>query len=122
MADDTLVGWELVAANRREFADVIEGLSDEQADAPSLCGGWSNRQVAGHVTSFVDVGLPSFMFAMAKSVPQGAATSCLLAANPSVAGVTGRYFSDCREVAPTPLANDEALAERLWQVSEELVA
>ena len=62
------------------------------------------------------------MSAFAKTIPQGAAPSCLVAAHPSVAGVTGKYFSDCRETAPSVRARDEALAERLWTVSEELVA
>ncbi len=63
-----------------------------------------------------------FFMPFAKSIPQGAATSCLLAANPSVADATGRYYSDCREVTPSALARDDALAERLWEVSAELVA
>lgn len=66
-----------------------------------------------------------------KDVPQGAATSVLLAASPLVEGVTGRYFEDCQEAGPfTPgvrrgvaaYALDPAKADRLWQLSEELLA
>ena len=35
-----------------------------------------------------------------KSIPQGAATSVLLAVSPLVEGVTGRYFEDCVEAGP----------------------
>jgi NAD(P)-dependent dehydrogenase (short-subunit alcohol dehydrogenase family) len=43
-----------------------------------------------------------------------------LAANPALEGITGRYFEKGRQVAPAPLAQDEALARRLWEVSASL--
>ncbi|MFB7589895.1 maleylpyruvate isomerase family mycothiol-dependent enzyme [Streptomyces sp. NPDC056169] len=39
-----------IAAERRELADVLDGLTDEQWDAPTLCGGWRVREVAGHMS------------------------------------------------------------------------
>jgi WW domain-containing oxidoreductase len=57
-----------------------------------------------------------------KTIPQGAATQCYLAAHPEVAGVTGQYFSDCRVAEPSPAARDDAVGERLWALSEQLVA
>jgi hypothetical protein len=67
-----------------------------------------------------------------KSVEQGAATSVLLAASPTVEGVTGRYFEDCAPSEPVteragavagvaPYALDRENAARLWTVSEDLV-
>ncbi|MFJ5273520.1 SDR family NAD(P)-dependent oxidoreductase [Streptomyces sp. NPDC088358] len=67
-----------------------------------------------------------------KTVEQGAATSVLLAASPTVEGVTGRYFEDCAPsrtvteradaiVGVAPYALDRANAERLWAVSDALV-
>ncbi len=55
-----------------------------------------------------------------KDIPTGASTMCYLAAHPEVAGVTGTYFADNREAAMGPHMTDDAMAERLWQVSEEL--
>jgi NAD(P)-dependent dehydrogenase (short-subunit alcohol dehydrogenase family) len=64
-----------------------------------------------------------------KNIPQGAATSVLLAASPLVEGVTGKYFEDCQEAVPfTPgvrrgvagYALDPASARRLWDVSVQL--
>jgi NAD(P)-dependent dehydrogenase (short-subunit alcohol dehydrogenase family) len=57
-----------------------------------------------------------------KNEAQGAATQVFLATNPSVAGVTGQYFSHCQRAEPEPIANDAALAARLWQESERIVA
>jgi uncharacterized protein (TIGR03083 family) len=41
--------WDLIAAERRGFADLVEGLTDEQLRAPSLCGKWTVKDVAAHV-------------------------------------------------------------------------
>ena len=57
-----------------------------------------------------------------KDESQGAATQVFLATHPSVAGVTGQYFSHCQRAEPEPIANDPALAARLWQESERIVA
>jgi NAD(P)-dependent dehydrogenase (short-subunit alcohol dehydrogenase family) len=68
-----------------------------------------------------------------KTIQQGAATTVFLAVSPVVAGAGGRYFENCNEAAVVPDNNgyasgvapyalDEANAERLWQVSERLLA
>jgi NAD(P)-dependent dehydrogenase (short-subunit alcohol dehydrogenase family) len=57
-----------------------------------------------------------------KDEAQGAATQVFLATHPSVAGVTGQYFSHSQRAEPEPIANDAALAARLWQESERIVA
>jgi len=56
-----------------------------------------------------------------KSVPQGAATTCYVATSPALAKISGAYFSDCNRKTPSPQAGDDAMAERLWSVSKELV-
>jgi NAD(P)-dependent dehydrogenase (short-subunit alcohol dehydrogenase family) len=55
-----------------------------------------------------------------KSVEEGAATSCYVATSPDLAGVSGCYFSNCNPVTPSANMRDDAMAERLWSVSEEL--
>jgi len=57
----------------------------------------------------------------AKSVEQGAATSCYVATRPELSGITGQYFADCAVVEPSRMARDEALAQRLWETSAKLV-
>jgi NAD(P)-dependent dehydrogenase (short-subunit alcohol dehydrogenase family) len=51
---------------------------------------------------------------------QGAQTSIYLASSPEVEGISGKYFVDCKAVASSPISHDQALAEKLWQVSLEL--
>jgi WW domain-containing oxidoreductase len=59
---------------------------------------------------------------MLKTIPQGAATQCYLATSPAVAQITGGYFSDCNPEETTAAGRDMAMAARLWQESEALVA
>jgi NAD(P)-dependent dehydrogenase (short-subunit alcohol dehydrogenase family) len=55
------------------------------------------------------------------SVAQGARTSVYLATSEKVAGLSGRYFDNCREATPSRTARDDQLAEALWIRSEELL-
>lgn len=55
------------------------------------------------------------------SEEKGARTTIFLASDPSVDGVTGKYFDKCKERKPSRKARDMAVATRLWQVSEDLV-
>ena len=57
-----------------------------------------------------------------KSVGEGAATQCYLAVHPDAANVTGKYFADCNESKSSRKGRDEALAAKLWDVSEQIVA
>lgn len=55
------------------------------------------------------------------SSENGAKTTVFLATDPSVAAVSGRYFSKCKQKTPSREARDVAVAKRLWDVSEQLV-
>ena len=57
-----------------------------------------------------------------KTVPQGAATEVYVAVHPGAAAVNGAYFADCNVAPCRPDANDPALAARLWETSEKIVA
>jgi len=59
-----------------------------------------------------------------KSIPAGAATSCYVATAPALGGVSGHYFENCNPVVPMAgkHMDDLALAQKLWQKSEEIVA
>ncbi|MBE7484190.1 MAG: hypothetical protein HS104_30005 [Polyangiaceae bacterium] len=57
-----------------------------------------------------------------KSVAEGAATQCYVATHPALAGVSGEYFADCNVARSSALSRDAALARRLWDESERIVA
>lgn len=42
---------ELIAAERRRVADLLDGLDEAQWATPSLCVGWTVRDVAAHLTA-----------------------------------------------------------------------
>jgi retinol dehydrogenase-12 len=55
------------------------------------------------------------------STEQGARTSLFCATDPGIATASGRYYEDCREREPSPVATPELGAE-LWQRSEAWTA
>ena len=55
------------------------------------------------------------------SPAKGARTSVYLASSPEVEGVSGEYFVKCKPRQPRRWAKDAEAAQRLWQVSEQLV-
>jgi len=52
---------------------------------------------------------------------QGAATTCYVALNPQVKGVSGEYFSGCNLAAACSVSRDAELAKKLWDFSMDLV-
>jgi len=59
---------------------------------------------------------------ISRSVEQGAATQCYVAASPTLEGVSGHYFADCNPARMSAHGQNPELASRLWTVSEELAA
>lgn len=59
---------------------------------------------------------------MLKSVPQGAATSCYVAAHPEAGHISGEYWKDCRVATPSANGRDDALAEELWERTESVIS
>ena len=43
----------LARREREQFAELLAGLTDDQWDAPSLCSGWSVREVAAHTVAYL---------------------------------------------------------------------
>jgi NAD(P)-dependent dehydrogenase (short-subunit alcohol dehydrogenase family) len=91
-----------------------------------------SRNIPADLLSAIASGQAGFALPTPKTIPQGAATSALLAGSPLVAGLSGRYFEDCAEAPVVPdrgdrtsgvatYALDQDNAARLWRVSEELL-
>ena len=55
-----------------------------------------------------------------RSPEQGADTLVYLAASPAVEGMTGKYVSDRKVTAASPIAYDETARKMLWEESERL--
>src|SRR5262249_3460125 len=66
------------------------------------------------------VGLAKRLFAISED--KGAETIVYLASAPDVAQTSGLYYYKCQVATPTPAAQDDAAAQRLWQESEKLAA
>lgn len=101
----------------RQLARRMEGTS---ATANCLHPGIVVTNIARNLPGWQDV---IFRFAgplFVKSVEEGAATTCYVATSPELSLVSGCYFSDCKPVTPSATMCDDAMAERLWAVSEEL--
>jgi NAD(P)-dependent dehydrogenase (short-subunit alcohol dehydrogenase family) len=64
-------------------------------------------------------GLMSFGIGIAKrfalTPEDGAKTLVYLASSEDVAGVSGKYFHECRAIAPSAAAQDDGAAQRLWE-------
>jgi NAD(P)-dependent dehydrogenase (short-subunit alcohol dehydrogenase family) len=61
------------------------------------------------------------MSRFARAPEKGAQTLVYLAASHQVQGASGGYYFDCRQIPPAPAAQDEGVAERLWEVSARMV-
>jgi uncharacterized protein (TIGR03083 family) len=64
MADDV---WSKVADERRSLVDDLRRLSDEQWDTPSLCEGWSVRDVVAHLAASARISPFAFLPKLAKA-------------------------------------------------------
>jgi NAD(P)-dependent dehydrogenase (short-subunit alcohol dehydrogenase family) len=60
--------------------------------------------------------------AFMKTIPQGAATSIYAATAPDLAGKSGAYLADYAIAQSSEDGRNDAMAARLWTVSEKLVA
>lgn len=57
-----------------------------------------------------------------KTATEGAQTTIHLAVSQELDEATGKYFCDCREVAPASHARDDVTAKKLWKLSEAVVS
>src|SRR4051794_19829709 len=58
--------WQMIDAERAEFADLCDSLTPEQWDAPSLCTNWRVRDVVGHIAGGADLSIGRAMVELVK--------------------------------------------------------
>ncbi|MGV9797743.1 maleylpyruvate isomerase family mycothiol-dependent enzyme [Mycobacterium sp. NPDC003449] len=57
----------MARAEREAFADLLAGLTPAQWDAPTLCDGWTVRDVAAHTVAYLGQTLPRLILNMTAS-------------------------------------------------------
>lgn len=67
------------AANRRAVADLVATLDEDQLRTPSLCAGWTCRDVLGHLLVCIEMSVPRFLLEVARDRGRADATSDRLA-------------------------------------------
>lgn len=63
--------------------------------------------------------MPPITWIFFKNAVQGAQTTLYCALASELDGVSGKYFSDCKEKAPAKYAQDDEAAKKLWDISEK---
>lgn len=103
----------------RTLARRLEG-SGRTANA--VHPGVIDTNLGRHMPLGVRMVMPVASVLVLKTIPQGAATQCYVATHPSLSGVSGEYFADCNVARSSAHAQDVAMGERLWEVTESIVA
>ncbi len=117
-----------LAYGRSKMANILfakqlaKRLSGTKKTANALHPGVIKTNLGRHMGGAMNVAFGLISPIAFKSIPEGAATQCFVAVNPGAAGVTGEYFSHSQVAKPRADARDEAKAERLWKVTEEIVS
>jgi len=101
-----------------ELARKLEGT---RVTANALHPGFVNTGFAKNNNWIVKAGM-ALLRPIQRSPEKGAQTSIHLAASSELDGVTGKYFVDSKAVPSDPASYNRASAERLWQISLEMIA
>jgi NAD(P)-dependent dehydrogenase (short-subunit alcohol dehydrogenase family) len=105
-------------ANGLFSRELARRLAGTNATSNSLHPGVIPTNLSRHLPSR-DYDMSNPMF---KTIPEGTATQCYVATSPDLAGVTGYYYDDCNPAVPNEHMQDDAMAAKLWALTEELVA
>ena len=109
-------------ANALCARELANRLDDTTATANSLHPGVINTNLGRHMPWYTRMAASLIGWTFMKSVEAGAATQTYLATSPELAEVSGLYFADCNPAEGTQFVTDDAMAAKLWAVSEELTA
>jgi NAD(P)-dependent dehydrogenase (short-subunit alcohol dehydrogenase family) len=107
-------------ANALCARELAAQISHTDATANSLHPGIIPTNLVKNLPGWQRWGAKYFGWAFLKTIPEGAATTCYVATNPELVDVRGFYFVDCNVDEGNVHMRDDAMAKKLWQVSEEL--
>ncbi|XP_056888517.1 retinol dehydrogenase 13-like [Takifugu flavidus] len=106
----------------RELAKRLQGNGvTVNAVHPGVVATELGRHTGLHQSQFSSTVLSPFFSLLVKSPELGAQPVVYLAVSEDMEGVTGKYFDVRTEKEPARQALDEAVAHRLWEVSQRLV-
>jgi WW domain-containing oxidoreductase len=109
-------------ANLLFAKELARRLAGSEKTANAVHPGVIRTKLQRHMSPLLSAVLGAFGPLALKNVAEGAATEVYVATCPELAGVSGQYFADCNVAAPRGDAEDPALARKLWDTSEQIVA
>ncbi|HEV2702768.1 MAG TPA: SDR family oxidoreductase [Steroidobacteraceae bacterium] len=89
--------------------------------ATCLHPGLVRTAIGRNIDSVVTRSLLALVSRFARSPEKGAQTLVYLATSAQVQGASGGYYFDCKATPPSPAAQDDEVAERLWDISAGMV-
>jgi NAD(P)-dependent dehydrogenase (short-subunit alcohol dehydrogenase family) len=108
-------------ANALCARELAAQISHTDATSNSVHPGVIRTNLVKNLPAWQQWGAKYFGWIFLKTIEEGAATTCYVATNPGLVDVRGFYFADCNvDKGETPYMQDDAMAKKLWQVSEDL--
>ncbi|XP_041054255.1 dehydrogenase/reductase SDR family member 13-like isoform X2 [Carcharodon carcharias] len=102
----------------RELANCLEGTN---VTCYSVYPGVVNTEAFRHFKWWQKVFFAPVATLFFRSPADGAQTSIFCAVQEGIEKFSGRYFTDCKVQEVLPHARDDAVARKLWEVSERMV-
>lgn len=99
----------------RELSKLLHGTN---VTVNSLHPGIVDTEIYDHMTLADRLMLPPRIFM--KTPKSGAQTTIMLAVDPDIANVTGKYFADCQIAYESTAARDDETAAWLWNESQRI--
>jgi len=109
-------------ANLLFVKELARRFAGSERTANAVHPGVIRTNLQRHMNPVMSIALGAFGPLALKNVAEGAATEVYVATRPELAGVSGQYFADCNRAEPRRDAEDPALARKLWDTSEQIVA
>jgi len=107
-------------ANALCSRELARRIGSSNATSNSLHPGVIPTHLVRNLPTWQRLGAKYLGWLFMKTIPQGAATSCFVSTNPALTKTSGYYFEDCNIGENTTHVRDDAMALKLWQVSEDL--
>ncbi|MGI9200379.1 MAG: SDR family NAD(P)-dependent oxidoreductase [Woeseiaceae bacterium] len=110
-------------ANALVALQLSKNLKNTSVTANAVHPGVINTEIDRNMNRFIQGGFAvATALGFGKSIEQGAATTCHVAASPALSKTSGKFFEDCNAVTIVNKGHvhDAEMAAKLWQVSEEM--